>query len=61
MIAVLLLKHVLEQELEDRAVGQPSRISFFLVTSITISILPIPTNGVAGRFGHSGLSAICCS
>lgn len=31
LIAVLLLKHVIEKELEDRASGKPSRISFFLV------------------------------
>lgn len=29
---MLLLKHVLEQELEDRAMGQAPRISFFLVS-----------------------------
>lgn len=32
LIAVLLLRHVLDQELEDRAVGKKKRIAFFLVS-----------------------------
>ena len=32
LIAVLLLKHIIDKELEDRAVGKRRRISFFLVT-----------------------------
>ena len=32
LIAVLLLKYILQQELVDRAVGKPPRIAFFLVT-----------------------------
>ena len=31
LIAVLLLRHVIDEELERRAAGQPHRISFFLV------------------------------
>ena len=31
LIAVLLLKYILDKELEDRAVGKPPRIAFFLV------------------------------
>ena len=31
LIAVLLLRHVIDQELEDRHQGKPPRISFFLV------------------------------
>ena len=31
LIAVLLLKHMIDNELEDRAVGKKRRISFFLV------------------------------
>lgn len=31
LIAVLLLRHIFDQELEDRALGKPKRISFFLV------------------------------
>lgn len=31
LIAVLLLRHILEQELEDRARGKPKRVAFFLV------------------------------
>ena len=33
LIAVLLLKHVIQNELNDRAKGKPHRISFFLVWS----------------------------
>ncbi|KAF4632588.1 hypothetical protein G7Y89_g5545 [Cudoniella acicularis] len=36
LIAVLLLRHTFAQELEDRAVGKPKRISFFLVDSVTL-------------------------
>ncbi|KAK7537797.1 dicer-like protein 1 [Phyllosticta citricarpa] len=32
LIAVLLLKHMLEKEVEDRAAGKPPRISFFLAS-----------------------------
>lgn len=32
LIAVLLLRHIFAQELEDRALGKPKRISFFLVS-----------------------------
>ena len=36
LIAVLLLKHILDQELEDRAQGKPRRIAFFLVDCVTL-------------------------
>ena len=36
LIAVLLLKHVLEQELESRAKGNPPRVAFFLVELVTL-------------------------
>jgi len=36
LIAVLLLRHTFAQELEDRAVGKPKRVSFFLVDSVTL-------------------------
>ncbi|KAK8235709.1 dicer-like protein 1 [Phyllosticta capitalensis] len=36
LIAVLLLRHILEKEVEDRAAGLPPRISFFLVDSVTL-------------------------
>lgn len=36
LIAVLLLRHVLDQELEDRLIGKKPRISFFLVDSVTL-------------------------
>ncbi|OJD36494.1 dicer-like protein 1 [Diplodia corticola] len=36
LIAVLLLKHTIDKELEDRAAGKAPRISFFLVDSVTL-------------------------
>ncbi|GAB7362238.1 hypothetical protein MBLNU230_g2263t1 [Neophaeotheca triangularis] len=36
LIAVLLLRHTIDQELENRAAGMPPRISFFLVDSVTL-------------------------
>ncbi|KAF9629681.1 Ribonuclease III [Lasiodiplodia theobromae] len=36
LIAVLLLKHIIDKELEDRAAGKAPRISFFLVDSVTL-------------------------
>ena len=36
LIAVLLLRYVLDQELEDRASGKKPRISFFLVDCVTL-------------------------
>ncbi|KAL4904889.1 hypothetical protein BDW74DRAFT_185410 [Aspergillus multicolor] len=37
LIAVLLLKYTIEKELNNRANGEPQRISFFLVDSVTLS------------------------
>ena len=34
LIAVLLLKYILDKELEDRAMGKPPRIAFFLVRQV---------------------------
>ncbi|KAF2838659.1 hypothetical protein M501DRAFT_1031732 [Patellaria atrata CBS 101060] len=36
LIAVLLLRHILDQELENRAAGKAPRIAFFLVDSVTL-------------------------
>ncbi|KAI9821879.1 MAG: Dicer-like protein 1 [Pycnora praestabilis] len=36
LIAVLLLRYVLDQELEDRSIGKPHRVSFFLVDCVTL-------------------------
>ncbi|CAD6499017.1 BgTH12-04671 [Blumeria graminis f. sp. triticale] len=36
LIAVLLLRHIISQELEDRALGKNRRISFFLVDSVQL-------------------------
>ncbi|KAF2103329.1 ATP-dependent helicase dcl1 [Rhizodiscina lignyota] len=35
-ISVLLLRHVIDQELEGRAAGKPPKISFFLVDSVAL-------------------------
>ncbi|KKK13664.1 hypothetical protein ARAM_005525 [Aspergillus rambellii] len=37
LIAVLLLKHTIEKELNDRAEAKAHRVSFFLVDSVTLS------------------------
>jgi endoribonuclease Dicer len=36
LIAVLLLRHILDQEVENRAAGQTSKHAFFLVTATTL-------------------------
>lgn len=36
LIAVLLLRHTIDQELENRVAGKPPKISFFLVDSVTL-------------------------
>ncbi|KAM5342334.1 hypothetical protein ACJ41O_013300 [Fusarium nematophilum] len=36
LIAALLLKHTLEQELEHRAAGKPKRVAFFLVEKVAL-------------------------
>ncbi|TDZ40611.1 Dicer-like protein 1 [Colletotrichum spinosum] len=36
LIAALLLRHVLEQEMIDRAAGKPKRIAFFLVDKVSL-------------------------
>ncbi|KAI2472966.1 hypothetical protein F4781DRAFT_443323 [Annulohypoxylon bovei var. microspora] len=36
LIAALLLRYTLDQELEDRSVGKPPRISFFLVDKVAL-------------------------
>ena len=42
LIAVLLLKYMIDKELEDRAAGKRRRISFFLVSSTAIVSLHSP-------------------
>ncbi|PYH44538.1 putative RNA helicase/RNAse III [Aspergillus saccharolyticus JOP 1030-1] len=37
LIAVLLLRHIIQNELNDRAQGKPHRVSFFLVDSVTLA------------------------
>lgn len=36
LIAVLLIRHTIDQELENRAAGKARRLSFFLVSSVTL-------------------------
>ncbi|OHE95729.1 RNase3 domain-containing protein [Colletotrichum orchidophilum] len=36
LIAALLLRHMLEKEVEDRALGKPKRIAFFLVDKVSL-------------------------
>ncbi|KAI0889097.1 uncharacterized protein GGS22DRAFT_177710 [Annulohypoxylon maeteangense] len=36
LIAALLIRHTLDQELEDRSVGKPPRVSFFLVDKVAL-------------------------
>ena len=36
LIAVLLLRHIIDQELEDRARGKKPRVAFFLVDCVTL-------------------------
>ena len=36
LIAVLLLRHILDQELEDRRTGKAQRVAFFLVPSVNL-------------------------
>lgn len=61
LIAVLLLRHVIDQELEDRAAGRPPRISFFLVdfpgAKSNVRLLMCRT----GRQGGLGLSTAWCT
>jgi len=37
LISVLLLRWMIDKELEDRAAGKPAKISFFLVASVTLA------------------------
>lgn len=55
MIAVLLLKHVLEQELTDRMANKPHKTAFFLVHSVTLvfqqaAVLECNTDYSIGKF-----------
>jgi endoribonuclease Dicer len=56
LIAVLLLRHIFGQELEDRAIGKPKRLSFFLVGQC-----PIPAEFASyeslGKFRHPCIPA----
>jgi len=36
LIACLLVRHTVDQELQDRLVGKQARVSFFLVDSVTL-------------------------
>lgn len=63
LIAVLLLRHVLDQELEDRAKGLDHRVAFFMVCFVsqlfTRPELVLLT--VQGPLQHTRLSTDCCA
>ncbi|KAL2783565.1 hypothetical protein BJX66DRAFT_349313 [Aspergillus keveii] len=54
LIAVLLLKHTIEKELNNRAEGKQRRISFFLVDSVTLSYQQagVLRNNLDSNVGH---------
>ncbi|KAL7627847.1 Dicer-like protein 1 [Parahypoxylon ruwenzoriense] len=65
LIAALLLRHTVEQELEDRSAGKPPRISFFLVDKVALVLqqyevlkanLDHPIERFYGDIGDSMLS-----
>lgn len=56
---MLLLRHVLQRELNDRAEGKPHRIAFFLVGSITSNVR-VNTHFATGGQRHPGLPAGGC-
>lgn len=52
LIAVLLLKHTIEIELNDRSKGQPPRISFFLVCLVPSLHAVVPLTGYRWTASH---------
>ena len=59
LIAVLLLRYTLDQELENRRIGNQARISFFLVCALVpVSFL---ANFCQGTIRQSRLPAVCRS
>ncbi|RJE23589.1 hypothetical protein PHISCL_04089 [Aspergillus sclerotialis] len=54
LIAVLLLKHIIQNELNDRSMGKPHRISFFLVDSVTLVYqqAAVLRNNIDQNIGH---------
>ncbi|KAL2864678.1 putative RNA helicase/RNAse III [Aspergillus lucknowensis] len=54
LIAVLLLKYTIEKELNNRAAGEPHRIAFFLVDSVTLSYQQagVLRNNLDSNVGH---------
>lgn len=62
LIAVLLLRYILDQELEDRAMGKKPRVAFFLVkdplrkSRFTGLVLMVFIGGLSG----TGVSAMAC-
>ena len=60
LIAVLLLRHILDQELEDRAAGKAPKVAFFLV-SCGLRWLPHRlTKDNTGPLSSLGVSTIYC-
>ncbi|KAI2620043.1 hypothetical protein GGR54DRAFT_602243 [Hypoxylon sp. NC1633] len=65
LIAALLLRHIIEQELEDRSAGKTPRISFFLVDKVALVFqqyevlkanLDHPAQRIHGDLGDSTVS-----
>ncbi|KAJ5945845.1 hypothetical protein N7454_002684 [Penicillium verhagenii] len=54
LIAVLLLKHMLERELIDRSLGKPDRVAIFLVDSVTLVFqqAAVLRNNLSQEVGH---------
>lgn len=58
LIAVLLLRHIIDQELEDRRQGKPDRIAFFMVCLFPQSSVLTLTSAFEGTLRNTGLSTI---
>lgn len=58
LIAVLLLRHIIDQELEDRRQGKPDRIAFFMVCLFSQSFVATLTFAFGGALRDTGLSTI---
>ncbi|KAJ5527211.1 dicer-like protein 1 [Penicillium frequentans] len=54
LIAVLLLKHMLQQELIERSLGKPHRVAIFLVDSVTLVFqqAAVLRNNLSQEVGH---------
>jgi endoribonuclease Dicer len=60
LIAVLLLRHILDKELEHRATGKQNKIAFFLVSGPLTWPMHGLTKTPPGPLSSAGVSAIHC-